>query len=103
MSVLTITGANFEAEVLKSDKPVLIDFWAPWCGPCRMVGPIVEEVAAETAGKVKVGKLNVDNEQDLAIKYGVMSIPTLIVFENGKVKHTSVGLKSKQALLDMLK
>jgi len=103
MSVITITGANFDAEVLKSDKPVLVDFWAPWCGPCRMVGPIVEEVAEEVAGKAKVGKINVDNEQDLAVKFGVMSIPTLIVFENGKVKQTVVGGRPKQAILDMLK
>ncbi len=103
MAVITITSANFEAEVLKSDKPVLIDFWAPWCGPCRMVGPVVDEVSEEVAGTAKVGKINVDEQQDLAIKYGVMSIPTLIVFKNGKVDKTVVGGRPKQAILDMLK
>lgn len=103
MAVITITSANFDAEVLKSDKPVLVDFWAPWCGPCRMVGPIVDEISDEVAGTAKVGKINVDEQQDLAIKFGVMSIPTLIVFKNGKVDKTVVGGRPKQAILDMLK
>lgn len=103
MAVKEVTGATFESEVLLSDKPVLVDFWAPWCGPCRMVGPIVEEVAQEVGDRAKVAKVNVDNEQEIAIRYGIMSIPTLMVFENGKVKETVVGLRPKQALLDMLK
>lgn len=103
MAVVTITSANFDAEVVKCDKPVLVDFWAPWCGPCRMVGPVVEEVSEEVAGTAKVGKINVDEQQELAIKYGVMSIPTLIVFKNGKVDKTVVGGRPKQAILDMLK
>lgn len=103
MAALHFTGSNFKAEVLDSDIPVLVDFWTPWCGPCRMVGPIVEEIAQEFAGKAKVGKINVDEEQDLAIRYGVMSIPTLIVFKNGKPAETVVGLRPKQAIADMLK
>jgi len=103
MAALHFTGSNFKAEVLDSDIPVLVDFWAPWCGPCRMVGPVVEEIANDFAGKAKVGKVNVDEEQDLAIRYGVMSIPTLIVFKNGKPAETVVGLRPKQAIADMLK
>lgn len=103
MAALHFTGSNFQTEVLESDVPVLVDFWAPWCGPCRMVGPVVEEIAQDFAGKAKVGKINVDEEQDLAIRYGVMSIPTLIVFKNGKPAETAVGLRPKQAIADMLK
>ena len=91
MKPTTISDDNFESEVLKSDKPVLIDFWATWCGPCRTIAPIVEEIASEYNGKVKVGKLDVDNNQQTAIKYGVRSIPTLLVFKNGEVKETIIG------------
>jgi thioredoxin 1 len=103
MSLVTLTSGNFTAEVVNSSVPVLVDFWAPWCGPCRMVGPIVDEIADELAGKVKVCKVNVDEQGELAQKFGVMSIPTLIVFKDGKVAKTSVGSKPKQAILDMLK
>ena len=102
MSVLTITKSNFNQEVLQSDKTVLIDFWAPWCGPCKMVGPIIEEIAKEITATTIVGKINVDEQPDLAAKYGVMSIPTLMVFKNGQVATSSVGLKSKQEILRML-
>ena len=95
MKPITISDDNFEAEVLKSDKPVLIDFWAAWCGPCRMIAPIVEELASEYTGKVKIGKLDVDNNQQTAIKYGVRSIPTLLVFKNGEVKETIIGAVPK--------
>ena len=103
MSVLKITQDNFEKEVLKADKPVLLDFWAPWCGPCRMVGPVVEDVASETVGAAIVGKINVDEEPGLAQSFRVMSIPTLVVMKDGKVVNSQVGAKSKQAILDMLK
>ena len=102
MSVLTITKDNFEKEVLKSDKPILLDFWASWCGPCRMVGPIVEQVAEETNDTARVGKINVDEEQELAQAFQVMSIPTLVVVKGGKVVKSTVGVQSKQALLSML-
>jgi len=102
MSVLKITKDNFEQEVMNSDKPVLLDFWASWCGPCRMVGPIVEEIAEETVGRVKVGKVNVDEEPDLAQTFAVSSIPTLVVMKNGQVAQSTVGVKSKQAILNML-
>ena len=102
MSVLTITKENFEKEVLQSDKPVLLDFWASWCGPCRMVGPIVEQVAKETADTVRVGKINVDEEHELAQTYRVMSIPTLVVIKDGKVVKSAVGAQSRQAILSML-
>ncbi len=102
MSVLKITKDNFEQEVMNSDKPVLLDFWASWCGPCRMVGPIVEEIAEETVGRVKVGKVNVDEEPDLAQTFDVSSIPTLVVMKNGQVAQSTVGVKSKQAILNIL-
>lgn len=99
---MTISDDNFENEVLKSDKPVLIDFWATWCGPCRTIAPIVEEIALEYNGKVKVGKLDVDNNQQTAIKYGVRSIPTLLVFKNGEVKETIIGAVPKGQILQKL-
>ena len=102
MSVIHLTKHNFEQEVLHSDKPVLVDFWASWCGPCRMVGPVVDEIADEVTPQVKVGKVNIDEQPELAAQYGVMSIPTLIVLKHGKPVAESVGLKSKQAILDML-
>ena len=100
---IVITKTNFEQEVVLSEKPVLLDFWAPWCGPCRSLSPIVDEVADELAGKLAVAKCNVDDNQDLAMKYGVMSIPTLIVFKNGEEIDRSVGALPKarlQALLE---
>lgn len=102
MEVLHITSENFEEEVLQSDKPVLVDFWATWCGPCRMLAPTVEQIAAERED-IKVGKINVDEEQELAVKYGVMSIPTLVVLRNGQEVNRSVGVKPKSAILAMLK
>ncbi len=101
MSVMIITSANFEEEVLKSDKPVLIDFWAPWCGPCRMVSPVVEEIAKEHP-EIKVGKVNVDEEQDLARKYRIMSIPSLYVFKNGEVANKTIGAVPKKNIEAML-
>ena len=97
MSVLTITKDNFEQEAVKSEKTVLIDFWAPWCGPCRMVSPIVDEIAAENSD-IKVGKINVDDQPELAAKFGVMSIPTLVVMENGKIKNQVVGARPKNQI-----
>ena len=92
------TDENFEGEVLKSDKPVLIDFWAPSCRPCKAIGPIVEEVAAEYQGKIKVMKLNVDDSQKSAVAYGVRSIPTLMLFKDGKVADTVIGLVPKDKI-----
>lgn len=101
MAVVNITNANFKEEVLESDKKVLVDFWAPWCGPCRMVSPIVEEIAAENIG-IKVAKINIDEQPQLASQYGVMSIPTLMVFENGDVADKAVGARNKSFILQML-
>lgn len=98
MAVLNITKNNFEAEVLRSDKPVLIDFWASWCGPCRMMSPIVDEIAAER-GDIKVGKVNVDEESELAGAFNVMSIPTLVVIKDGKVVNGAVGVRPKAEIL----
>lgn len=103
MSVITITSKNFEEEVSKSDVPVLLDFWASWCGPCKMVSPIVDKVAEEVEGSAKVGKINVDEEQELARSFNIMSIPTLMVINNGKLVKQSVGVMSKEEILNMLK
>ena len=103
MSVKTLTKDNFTTEVLQSDQAVLLDFWAPWCGPCRMVSPIVDQVAAEVDGRAKVGKVNVDEQPELAAQFGVMSIPTLVVMKQGKAVATRVGVQSKQTILNMLK
>lgn len=101
MSVLVLTKDNFNNEVMNSDKPVLVDFWASWCGPCKMLSPIVDEVANETDA-VKVGKVNVDEEPELARQFRVMSIPTLVIIKNGKVIKSSVGVKPKNEILAML-
>ena len=94
--------ADFEADVLKSDKPALVDFWAPWCGPCRAIGPILEELAAEMGEKVDIVKVNVDDNPKISAQYGIRSIPTLLVFKDGEVKDTIVGLVSKQQITDVI-
>ena len=101
MAVVTITKENFEQEVLQSAKPVLLDFWASWCGPCRMLSPVVDEVAEERTD-VKVGKVNVDEQPELAGQFGVMSIPTLLVFEQGKLVRQAVGARPKASELELL-
>lgn len=101
MNELILTRKNFEEEVLKSDIPVLVDFWAPWCGPCKSMMPIVERIAEENIGKIKVGKVNVDEESELAEKFNIMSIPTFIVFKEGKINKTSVGFQDKTEILKM--
>ena len=101
MAVITITKENFESEVLHSAKPVLLDFWASWCGPCRMLSPVVDEVAEERTD-VKVGKVNVDEQPDLAAEFGVMSIPTLLVFRNGQLVNRSIGLVSQPEILRLM-
>ncbi len=103
MSVITITSKNFEEEVSKSEVPVLLDFWASWCGPCKMVSPIVDEVAKEVGDTAKVGKINVDEETNLAQAFSIMSIPTLVVIRNGKLVNQAVGVRSKEEILQMLK
>lgn len=101
MSVIKINKENFKNEVLNSDKPVLLDFYADWCGPCRMVGPIVSEIADER-NDIKVGKINVDEQSELAAQFGVMSIPTLVVIKDGKLVNKAVGARPKDDILDML-
>lgn len=100
MSVIKITAENYDSEVKNSKKPVMLDFWAEWCGPCRMVSPIVDEIAAENPDK-KVGKVNVDEEPELASKFDVMSIPTLLVFEDGELVNRAVGARPKEMILDL--
>ncbi|MBQ2920154.1 MAG: thioredoxin [Oscillospiraceae bacterium] len=100
---VTITRENFEAEVLNSSVPVLLDFWATWCGPCRMIAPALEEIAAENAGKLKVGKVNVDEEMELAMRFGVTSIPLLVVMKDGKVANKAVGAMPKAKIEALLR
>ena len=102
MKPMTFTDGNFDAEVLKSDLPVIIDFWAAWCGPCKMIAPIIEELSNEYQGKVKVGKLDVDENQQTAIKYGVRSIPTVLFIQGGEVKDTIIGAVPKSVFQDKL-
>jgi thioredoxin 1 len=96
---IILNNDNFENEVLKSDKPVLIDFWAPWCGPCKVISPIVEELAKEYESKIKVGKMNVDENNEIAMRYGIMSIPTLKIFKNGKVADEMIGAAPKEMIV----
>ena len=101
MAVINITLENFEAEVIKSEKTVLVDFWAPWCGPCRMLSPVVDEIGEERAD-IKVGKVNVDEQEELAMRFGIMSIPTLIVFKNGEPVKKTMGVQPKAAIIEMV-
>lgn len=99
MSVITLTSENFEKEVLKEEKPILIDFWAAWCGPCKMMGPVVEQIAEDTRDTAKICKLNIDEELNLATKYNVMSIPTFILLKNGKEVERMIGAMPKEELM----
>ena len=103
MAEITLTSENFKAEVLESKVPVLVDFWATWCGPCQMMGPVVEELANESDGSYKVGKVNVDEQGDLAQEYGIMSMPAFFVFNDGNVTASTIGAQGKDALLEMIK
>lgn len=103
MEIINVNGQNFEEEVIKSEKPVLIDFYADWCGPCKMLSPIIDEIAEEKNGEYKVGKINIDQNQELAMKFNVMSIPTIIIFKDGKPEKTFVGVRSKSEILDAMK
>ena len=102
MQEINLTNQNFEEEVLKSDLPVLVDFFATWCGPCKMIAPIIVEIAERYEGKVKVGKVNVDDENELAMKYQISSIPTLVLFKDEKVANTKIGLCSKSEIENMI-
>ncbi len=102
MAEIVLTAENFEAEVINSDKPVLVDFWASWCGPCRMIAPVIAEIADEYEGKVKVGKVNVDDEPILAASFQVASIPTLLYFKEGKIAGSSIGVIPKEQIIEML-
>ena len=103
MSVITITSENFENEVIKSEKPVIVDFYADWCGPCKMMSPIIDAIAEEMDAEVKVGKVNSDDEIELAEKFGIMSIPTIIIFKDGKISSTFVGVTAKSEIINAVK
>jgi thioredoxin 1 len=103
MATITLTQDNFQTEVLQSELPVLVDFWAPWCGPCQMLGPIIDELANELSGTVKVCKLNVDDNSALASQYGIASVPAVLIFNQGQLKNTLIGFRQKQDYLDALK
>ncbi|RMH07326.1 MAG: thioredoxin [Aquificota bacterium] len=102
MSVVVLTESNWQAEVINSGKPVLVDFWAPWCGPCRIIAPIIEELANELGDRVKFGKLNTDENPNIAMMYGIRAIPTLMLFKNGEVVDTRIGVQPKEALRQMI-
>ena len=103
MGILKVTDQNFNSEVMKSDKPVLVDFWAEWCGPCRMIAPILEEVAQELGDEAVISKLNIDENPETPALLGVRSIPTLMIFKDGKMVGTKVGVQSKASLIDWIK
>ena len=102
MAEIVLTNENFDKEVIESDIPVLVDFWASWCGPCKMIAPAVAQIAEEYAGKVKVGKVNVDEQERLAIRFGISSIPTLLVFKDGQLVNKAIGVRPKADLEAML-
>ena len=103
MAEIVLTIDNFKTEVLESDIPVLVDFWAPWCGPCKMLGPVISQIAEEYEGKVKVGKVNVDDESELAMEYGIESIPSVLYFKDGEVVEQSLGFKPKAFFEGLIK
>ncbi|RMH80698.1 MAG: thioredoxin [Acidobacteria bacterium] len=100
--VMVFTESNWQTEVLNSDKPVVVDFWAPWCGPCRIIAPIIEELAMELGDRVKFGKLNTDENPNIAMRYGIRAIPTIMLFKNGDVVDTRIGVQPKEALKQMI-
>lgn len=102
MAVIVLTESNWQTEVINSDKPVIVDFWAPWCGPCRIIAPIVEELAMEMGDKVKFGKLNTDENPNIAMRYGIRAIPTIMLFKSGEVVDTRIGVQPKEALRQMI-
>ncbi len=101
-NIVTLTDSNFNDEVINSDKPVLVDFWAEWCGPCKMIAPVLEELAGELDGKVKIGKVNIDDYQSLANQHGIRAIPTMLLFKNGEVQEQIVGMRGKQEIKSKL-
>ena len=103
MAEIVITGENFGAEVLNSDIPVILDFWATWCGPCRMIAPVLAQIAREQEGKLKVGKVNVDEQMELAVRFGIIAIPTLLVFRSGELVNRAEGYMSREAILALVK
>jgi thioredoxin 1 len=102
-NVVELTDANWESEVINSSVPVLVDFWAPWCGPCRIIAPVVEKLASEFAGQIKVGKLNTDDNPGVSMRYGIRAIPTIMMFKNGEVVDTRVGVQPEDSLRKMIK